>query len=183
MTTRRRGAALEADLLDAAWAELKAVGYSRLTMEGVAARARTGKQVLYRRWSTRADLVVAALRHHQGGSIGDRVPDTGSLRGDVLAVLRLMADRQREIGQDVVHGLLAEIGEQRVEVVGIMRNVMTTLLERAAERGEIPTAEVSPRIMNLPTDLVRHEIVLRGEPVTERVLTEIVDEVFLPLVT
>ncbi|WP_232026845.1 TetR-like C-terminal domain-containing protein [Streptomyces lincolnensis] len=64
-----------------------------------------------------------------------------------------------------------------------MRNVMTTLLERAAERGEIPTAEVSPRIMNLPTDLVRHEIVLRGEPVTERVLTEIVDEVFLPLVT
>jgi AcrR family transcriptional regulator len=183
MTTRRRGAALEADLLDAAWAELKAVGYARLTMEGVAARARTGKQVLYRRWSTRAELVVAALRHHQGGSIGDRVPDTGSLREDVLDVLRLMVDRQREIGQDVVHGILAEIGEQRVEVAGIMRGVMITLLERAAERGEIPTADVSPRIMNLPTDLVRHEIVLRGEPVTERVLAEIVDEVFLPLVT
>ncbi|ANS68008.1 hypothetical protein SLINC_5784 [Streptomyces lincolnensis] len=57
------------------------------------------QQVLHRRWSTRAALVVAALRHHQGGSIENRVPDTGPLRGDVPAVLRLMADRQREIGE------------------------------------------------------------------------------------
>ncbi|MEU6146080.1 TetR/AcrR family transcriptional regulator [Streptomyces sp. NPDC047081] len=182
-TTRRRGAALEADLLDAAWAELKAVGYPRLTMEGVAARARTGKQVLYRRWPNRAELVVAALRHRQGGSIADQVPDTGSLREDVLAVLRLMADRQRDIGQDVVHGVLAEIGEQRVGAFEVMHGVMTTLLERAAERGEIPTADVLPRIMTLPTDLVRNEIVMRSEPLTEQTLVEIVDEVFLPLVT
>ncbi|MBE8472657.1 TetR/AcrR family transcriptional regulator [Streptomyces justiciae] len=180
--TRRRGAALEADLLDAAWTELQAVGYARLTMEGVAARARTGKQVLYRRWANRAELVVAALRHRQGGSMADQVPDTGSLREDVLAVLRQMAERQRDIGQDVVHGVLAEIGEPRVEVFEIMREVMTTVLERAAARGEIPTADVPPRIMTLPTDLVRNEIVMRSEPLTEATLTEIVDEIFLPLV-
>ncbi|MFF4257405.1 TetR/AcrR family transcriptional regulator [Streptomyces sp. NPDC001663] len=181
-TTRRRGAALEADLLDAAWEELKAVGYAKLTMEGVAARARTGKQVLYRRWGNRAQMVVAALRRRQGGSMADRVPDTGSLREDVLAVLRMMAERQRDIGQDVVHGVLAEIGEQRAEVFEIMRDVMTTLLERAADRGEIPTADISPRIMTLPTDLVRNEIVMRSEPLTEATLVEIVDDVFLPLV-
>ncbi|WP_405869312.1 TetR/AcrR family transcriptional regulator [Streptomyces sp. NBC_00005] len=181
-TTRRRGAALEAELLDAAWAELQAVGYPKLTMEGVAARARTGKQVLYRRWGNRAEMVIAALRHRQGGSVADRVPDTGSLREDVLAVLRMMAERQRDIGQDVVHGVLAEIGEQRVEVFDIMRDVMTTLLERAVDRGEIPTADISPRIMTLPTDLVRNEIVMRSEPMTEATLVEIVDEVFLPLV-
>lgn len=181
-TTRRRGAALEADLLDAVWEELSAVGYAKLTMEGVAARARTGKQVLYRRWSNRAELVVAALRHRHG-SIGDRVPDTGSLREDVLAVLRMMAERQRHVGQDVIHGVLAEVGDQRFEIVGIMRSVMTTLLQRAAERGEIPTADLSPRIMNLPADLVRHEVLLSTEPVTDGMLVEIVDDVFLPLVT
>ncbi|MEU6255088.1 TetR/AcrR family transcriptional regulator [Streptomyces sp. NPDC047043] len=181
-TTRRRGAALEADLLEAAWEELKAVGYSKLTMEGVATRARTGKQVLYRRWGNRAELVVAALRHRQGGSLADRVPDTGSLREDVLAVLRSMAERQRDIGQDVVHGVLAEIGEQRAAVFDVMRDVMKTLLERAVERGEIPTADVSPRIMTLPTDLVRNDIVMRSEPLTEATLVEIVDELFLPLV-
>ncbi|HET6742594.1 MAG TPA: helix-turn-helix domain-containing protein, partial [Kribbella sp.] len=54
---RGRGAELEAVLLDAAWAELMESGYARLTMEAVAARAQTGKQVLYRRWRNRAELV------------------------------------------------------------------------------------------------------------------------------
>jgi AcrR family transcriptional regulator len=180
-TTRRRGAALEADLLDAAWEELAAVGYAKLTMEGVAARARTGKQVLYRRWHNRAELVLAALRQRHG-SIADRVPDTGSLREDVLAVLRMMAERQRQVGQDVIHGVLAEVGDQRFQSIGIMRNVLTTLLERAAERGEIPTADISPRVMNLPADLVRHEVLVSSDLVTEDTLVEIVDEVFLPLV-
>lgn len=180
-STRRRGAALEADILDAAWEELRTAGYARLTMEGVAARARTGKQVLYRRWHNRAELVIAALRQ-RSGSLADRVPDTGSLRADTLAVLRLMSERQREIGPDVIHGLLAEAGSRKPEVVEIMHGVMTTALERAAARGEIPTADVPPRIITLPTDLLRHEIVLGDEPVTEDTLIEIVDVVFLPLV-
>jgi hypothetical protein len=74
------------------------------------------------------------------------------------------------------------VGEQRTQVFGIMRGVMTTLLERAAERSEIPTADIAPRIMNLPTDLLRHEILLSSEPVTDGTLEEIVDDVFLPLV-
>ncbi|MCX5360701.1 TetR/AcrR family transcriptional regulator [Streptomyces sp. NBC_00124] len=180
-TTRRRGAALEADLLDAAWAELKAVGYTKLTMEGVAARARTGKQVLYRRWSNRAELVIAAMRHRTG-SIADRVPDTGSLREDVLEVLRAGARRQREIGPDTLHGLLAEARDVDPSFFGIMRGVLRMLVERAAERGEIPTAELPRRVLTLPADLLRHEILLSREQVTDETLTEIVDDVFLPLV-
>lgn len=179
-TTRRRGAALEADLLDAAWAELAAVGYAKLTMEGVAARARTGKQVLYRRWSNRAELVIAAMRHRTG-SIADRVPDTGSLRGDVLEVLRAGARRQWEIGPDTLHGLLAEARDVDPSFFGIMRGVLRTLVERAAERGEIPTAELPRRVLTLPADLLRHEILLSREQVTDETLTEIVDDVFLPL--
>src|SRR6201993_4982735 len=59
--TRRRGKELEDALYDATLAELAAVGYGGLTMEGIAARARTGKAALYRRWSSKHDLVRAAL--------------------------------------------------------------------------------------------------------------------------
>src|SRR5580658_5732141 len=80
--TRRRGEALEAALLDAAWDELQLAGYQALTMEAVADRAGTSRAVLYRRWPKKAELVVAALRRHRPILSGD-VPDTGSLRGDV----------------------------------------------------------------------------------------------------
>ena len=59
--SRRRGRALERALDEATLAELTAVGYAGLTMEGIAARAHTGKAALYRRWSTKQALVRAAL--------------------------------------------------------------------------------------------------------------------------
>lgn len=179
--TRRRGAELEADLLDAAWAELGEAGYARLTMEGVAARARTGKQVLYRRWPNRAALVVAAMRQHVG-SIADRVPETGSLRGDALAVLAAMVERQREIGSDTLHGLMAEAADLDTQAFAIMYDVMTSVLRRAAGRGEIPTADLPPRVTTVAVDLLRNELVFAREPLSTRVLEEIVDDVFLPLV-
>ncbi len=179
---RRRGAALEATILDAVWDELAEVGYARLTMEGVAARAHTGKQVLYRRWANRAELVIAALRR-RNGSIVDQVPDTGELRRDVLTVLRWMVKRSSTIGSDVVHGLMAEVPDLDPQPFSMMSGVMTTLLERAAARGEIPTAALPPRVVTLPPNLVRHEMLLtRRRPIEDEALVEIVDEVFLPLV-
>lgn len=178
---RRRGAELEATILTAAWEELAEVGYARLSMEGVAARSHTGKQVLYRRWRNRAELVVAAMRHNLG-SIADHVPDTGDLRGDTLAVLRLMADRQRAVGSDVVHGIMADAPDLHPEVFTIMSGVMSTILKRAADRGEIPSADLSPRVASAPANLLRHEMLLTRNPISERTLIEIIDEVFLPLV-
>lgn len=178
---RRRGAELEESLLEAAWAELAEVGYARLTMDGVAARARTGKQVLYRRWRNRAELVIAAMRHHTG-SIVERVPDTGTLRADALGVLQLMAERFRTTGPETIHGLLADAPDLDPSFFTVMAGVMDTLLERAAARGEIPTADVSPRVAALPGDLVRHEMLLTRHPIADSTLTEIVDDVFLPLV-
>ncbi|MFD0683266.1 TetR/AcrR family transcriptional regulator [Actinomadura fibrosa] len=178
--TRRRGAALEATILEAAWDELAAVGYSRLTMEGVAARARTGKQVLYRRWRNRPELVIAAVRHHTG-SIADEVIDTGELRGDVLTVLRRMVQRQRDLGPDLVHGLMADAPDLDPRFFTIMHGVMTTVLQRAAERGELETADLPSRVVTLPVDLLRHEMLLTSNPIAETTLTEIVDQVFLPL--
>ncbi|TDW22439.1 TetR/AcrR family transcriptional regulator [Kribbella kalugense] len=179
---RRRGAELEAVLLDAAWDELMETGYTRLTMEAVAARAHTGKQVLYRRWRNRAELVVAAMRHRTGSIVGN-VPDTGSLRADVLAVLQRMADRFETLGPEVVHGLLAEAPDLDPEVYTRMAGVMATIVKRAAERGEIPTADVPDRVLTAATNLLRHEMLFAGEPVAPSTLTSLVDDVFLPLVS
>src|ERR1700761_6066032 len=88
---RRRGEELEAALLEAAWDELVAVGFARLTMESVAARARTGVAVLYRRWPRKDDLVMAAIANH--GTVNPvEKPDTGSLRGDMFALLGSIND-------------------------------------------------------------------------------------------
>ncbi len=179
---RRRGAELEAVLLDAAWDELMEAGYAQLTMESVAARAHTGKQVLYRRWRNRAELVIAAMRHHTG-SIVDNVPDTGTLRDDVLGVLRRMADRFTALGADTIHGLMAEAPDLDPEVYTRMTGVMRTVVERAAARGEIPTADVPAQVLTAPTNLLRHEIFFTHEPVPSSILTSLVDDVFLPLVS
>jgi AcrR family transcriptional regulator len=180
VSQRRRGAELEATILEAAWQELAEVGYARLSMEGVAARSRTGKQVLYRRWRGRAELVIAAMRHNLG-SIADRIPDTGTLRGDVLAVLEHMVERHRQIGADVAHGLMADAPEMDPGVT-VMTDAMDTILKRAADRGEVPSAAVRSRVAALPADLLRHEMLLTRHPISASTLTEIVDEIFLPLV-
>ncbi len=177
---RRRGAALEAAILDAAWAELKAVGYQRLTMEGAAARAQTGKQVLYRRWRNRAELVISAVRARVT-PIRENPPDTGRLRDDVLTIMRRMAGRYHEIGPDVIHGLLMEAGDLGTEFYGMLADVMTPVLRRAEARGELRPDRITPRVATLPLDLTRNEL-LRG-PVADATLVEIVDQVFLPLVS
>lgn len=185
--TRRRGPALEAALLDAAWAELQETGYQKLTMEAVAERAGTSRAVLYRRWRNRPELVIAALRRHRP-MLSAEVPDTGSLRGDVLALLRQVASRLTEVGPETVYGLLGDyfaeawkISSIQEEVFHISAGVMGTILGRAAARGEA-RGDISPRVATLPIDLFRHELLVTRSPAPERVIVEIVDDVFLPLV-
>jgi AcrR family transcriptional regulator len=178
---RRRGPELEDALLSAAWDELKAVGYSNLTMEGVAARAGTSKPVLYRRWPSRALLVLAALRRHTV-PIADAVPDTGDLRQDALAVLRHLQSRQQIAGPEVIHGLLAELNDVPQGFLEIVPTVMMTVLTQAQERGELRPQALTRRVAAVPGDLLRHQMLISHDPVPDDFLVEVVDEVLLPLV-
>jgi AcrR family transcriptional regulator len=183
---RRRGDSLEADILQAAWEELAAVGYAHLTMEGVANRAKTSKAVVYRRWRNRPELVLAAMLHHRP-VLGREVPDSGSLRGDLLALLRRAAQRLEEVGAETIHGLMTEYFNtdpvaMYLQSRSSLPDSMATILERATERGEIDPAKVTPRIASLPMDLVRHEVLLTHTPIPDEAIVEIVDEIFLPLV-
>lgn len=180
--TRRRGDALETAILDAAWEELAAVGYARLSMEGVAARAGTSKAVLYRRWPSRAELVLAAFRRAVV-PLADDPPDTGDLRADLLALLRSAREHflvLQRAAPDAAVGLVSEIGALEGERELFRPEAVPIVLRQAAARGEIDLAAVPPRVARLPLDLNRHEVVVTGRAPTDEALVEIVDQVVLP---
>lgn len=185
--TRRRGATLEHALLDAAWEELQQSGYRKLTMERVADRAGTSRAVIYRRWRNRPELVVAAMRHRQP-VLSSGVPDTGTLRGDVLAVLRRAAMRITEMGTDTVIGMLSELLSDDAAFSQVLDQltrsggeVMASVLSQAQARGEVRD-HIGARVARLPIDLLRHELIFTHQPPSQHTLEEIVDETFLPLV-
>ena len=186
---RRRGVELEAALLDAAWAELAEVGYGALTFDAVAQRAGTSRTVVYRRWATKRELTEATItfigRRHQM-----KAPETGSLREDVLAVMR-HANRDR-IGLMALMiaflgGYFQETGTAPADLRRLVLDdgptVLDTVVDQAIERGEVTTERMTPRVRNVAFDLFRHDALMTLGSVPDATIVEIVDEVFLPLAT
>jgi AcrR family transcriptional regulator len=187
---RRRGPLLESALLEAAWNELVEVGFAGLTMESVAARARTGVAVLYRRWANKDELVLAAIEHY-GRTHPIEIPDTGTLRGDLLGLLGAMS-RARATFMAVsaaagFSGLLASTGltpgQAREKMLDDQRiRGDQVIYRRAHDRGEIDLERIPPAVLAMPFDLVRHDLFMNLEPVEPARIASIVDEIFLPLV-
>ena len=189
MATRRHGEALECALLDAAWDELVEGGYAAFTMDAVAARAGTSRPVLYRRWSDKHQLVRAAVVHALDRDV-IVVPDTGSLRGDIIALMKIVNETRVEMVAVVtVHlgGYYRETGSSPEDLRKMLApgrpRMPGALLDRAAARGEIRRDQVSERVASLPLALLLVEFVMTLKPVPASVIEEIVDTVFLPLVT
>lgn len=190
--TRRRGEVLEEAILRAAWEELAEKDYVHLTMESVATRAGTNKAVLYRRWDNKSDLVMAALRRHLP-KITNEVPNTGSLRGDVYAFLHARVEPMRTINVQAIRGLMMDprvwrtiasfmpqIFQKRSE--NKLTAAMMTIMKNAELRGEISLEKLSPRVITLPLDLLQCELITKQEPVSDTAITEIVDDIFMPLI-
>lgn len=185
---RRRGAALQTALLDAAWEELVARGYDNFTFESVAQRAQTSRAVLYRRWTSKAELVRAAIGH-VGQQETVTIPDTGSLRDDMVELLHRANRSRSRIGITLtlqLSGYYAETGtslaELRSTVISGHGTAVETIISRAVERGEIDAANLTSRVAGVPFDLYRHELLMTLKPVPGEVIAEIVDEIFIPLV-
>jgi AcrR family transcriptional regulator len=185
--TRRRGADLENDILDAGWDLLLEVGYPGFTVEAVADRAHTGKAAIYRRWRDREALVLAVLSRNYLGPAPD-LPDTGTLRGDALEVLRNFNARLTRGATAVFSAVLGawygdghtSPAELRSRLLGDRGKAMARVLERAVERGDLP-AMPPDRVTTLPTDLLRHEAIMTIDAVPDTTVVDIVDNVFLPL--
>jgi AcrR family transcriptional regulator len=189
--TRRHGAELEAAILDAAWQQLVAEGYQHFTIDAVAARAQTSKPVLYRRWKTREDLLRATARHRGAATDAPPVPDTGTLRGDVLALLAGANTASNPMAA-LVSSMLGSYYDQTGPTPAELREAFLSerssgsavqqVVNRAVERGEVDPGRLTPRIIDLPFDLFRNEMLMTLKPVPDHVLRQIVDDIFLPLV-
>src|SRR5690606_4144445 len=184
--SRRRGEALNTAIFEAVLAELAEVGYARLTMERVAERAKAGKASLYRRWPNRGRLVMDAVYHLMPSP--ERPADTGSFRGDLLELLRSTSRLLDGPAGEALRGLLSEVlvsPEHGAEIRAVSRGTgvatMRTLAERAAARGEIDPAAITERRLEAGQAMMRHHFLFHGSPVSEAVITGIVDEVVLPL--
>lgn len=188
MNERRRGAELERAILEAAWLELLEQGFNGLTMEGVALRAGTSRPVLARRWSTKVELSVAAIRQ-QMEKYPLTVPDRGDLRTELLEFLDRAS--KRSTGTAIAFSLItseyfAESATTPDELRATLTEkepiVLPAILERGIERGEIDRRRLTPVVASLPGDLFRHYVIMNFAAPSAALRREWVDDIFLPLV-
>jgi AcrR family transcriptional regulator len=191
---RKRGAALEDAILSAAYDELAEVGYTSFSVEGVAARARTGKASIYRRWPTKQLLVLDALC--------DTLPTAQQcgiemeFTDDVTTV-----DALHEIAQIIASVLdspagkamraikceaftdpeLARTVDERFQAP--RRAALMGLLERGVARGEVRPEAVSELVADVLPAIIGHRVILMQEPVTESDIRAIIDQILVPLVS
>jgi AcrR family transcriptional regulator len=185
--TRRRGDALQDAIFAAALDQLGAVGYARLTMEGVAQAAGTGKAALYRRWPSKDDLITDTLRSVLPDPAGLRL--TGEPRTDIMTLLRCMRDAavlthgtafqvvKREGGPE--SGLSAMTQDRVLEPC---QGMILTILENGVKAGLLRAGAASPRIAGVGPAMLIHRAITAGPEISDDYLASIVDEVVMPLI-
>jgi AcrR family transcriptional regulator len=175
-----RSARVRAAVIEALLGELAEHGLGGTTMEGVARRAGVNKTTLYRRWGSKEDLVLDALLE-----IGERrvpIPDTGSLRDDLLTVAReIVASVSTPEADAVVRAAAADPGPDSKLVASVRQfwavrfGLLGTMVERAIERGELP-ADTDPKLLieGLLGGIYLRVLVTR-EPLDDAVLVRLAD--------
>jgi len=171
-------------ILAAAMALVAEVGYDRMTVEALAARAGVSKPTIYRRWpGGKGEIVVEAIRTKRAR--GDALPDTGSLRGDLLAYLRAASEG---FDPHLAGGLLSQLRSSaelmtlfRDEVVASERGRYEVLLTRARARGEL-AGHITPLFADIAGSLIFTRSLISGEPLDDEFFTELVDRVLLPII-
>ena len=174
-------------LREAALALLAEVGYDRLTLDAVAARARAGKTTIYRRWPGKAELVVDALNSLKGVP---EIPDSGSLRRDLRALAESITSAESRFGAQMTIGMvnaLAHDAELRrvfgEKFIAPRMAGFRTVFERAVARGEMPAGHDLDLLARLFPALGLQQLVVSGELPGTRFACQIMDEVVYPLAT
>ncbi|HYO39248.1 MAG TPA: TetR/AcrR family transcriptional regulator [Nocardioidaceae bacterium] len=185
VATRRRGTVLEHAIHAAVLDLVIEQGAAGVTMEAVAARAATSKPVLYRRWADRAAL----LRETLVPLVMDAIPhtDTGSYRGDMLAILRGWADffaSPRGAVATAIVGAMPQDPELaaafRGGVIAWRKEAMAETLTRAIERGEVRSDVPFEVARELGQAMLWHRFLVTGDPITDELIIHVVDEILIP---
>ncbi|BDZ47920.1 TetR family transcriptional regulator [Frondihabitans sucicola] len=183
---RPRDSAVDVALLKATQDLLIEVGYDRLSIDKVAARAGASKHTLYRRWPDKSQLVVAAVGAPRGLP---PVPDTGSLRDDLLACARAYVDGD-DRSEKLLAGLLSEMARNEAvrvaarDGLGVHYTALfLAVLERAADCGQISPGLDLQLIAGAFPAFAFHRVVVDGQGVDEELVTRVIDRIVMPLIT
>jgi AcrR family transcriptional regulator len=178
---RPRDPACDAAILQATLDVFAEEGYAGVNIDRIAARAGVGKATIYRRYSSKAELVVEAVRC--GAHVDDWLPDTGNLRADLTSMMQPLIDRLR--GDDAQ--LLTTFALERLRnpelneqfdrlVIGKKREHLRHLVTSAIARGDLrPDVDVD-LIAEAPPALIWHHA-LYGLPLDDNLLDRILDTV------
>ena len=176
----------EQELYEATLDLLADVGYDRLTMDAVASAARASKATLYRRWSSKASLVIDALH---ADKVPGGIPDTGTLRGDLIALTcrsgGLTDQRQLRILASVLTAIARDEDFAEVfrrDVLGPKAALLTAVFQRARARGELREDVDLDVVVHALPGIVLHRQFMFGTAPDTASITAVIDQIVLPAV-
>jgi len=187
---RRRDHSRDPEILEAALDVLAEVGYDGMTVDMVAARAKAGKATLYRRWPSKGELVIDAVVCMKRGDIDiDNLPDTGTLRGDLVAMIKPRTIEESERKLQVMGGLMSALARSPELAEAINRAIIEpraevnrTLLQRSIDRGEIPADSDVETLALISPSMAAYRTLVLKQPVDREFLISMIDSVVLPAV-
>ena len=187
---RRRDHTRDREILDSTLAVLEEVGYDGMTIDMVATRAKAGKATVYRRWSSKAELVVDAVACMKRTDLDvDHLPDTGTLRGDLVAMIKPRSIEDAERKLQIMAGLVSMISRDpglaeavNAAIVEPRVSVNRAFLQRAIERGEIAADCDVETLALLSPSMASYRVLIEQKPVDREFLLALIDGVILPAV-
>lgn len=176
----------ESELLSVTLQLLQERGYEGLTVDEVAATAHASKATVYRRWPTKAELVLAAFI--EGVSADAEPPDTGSLREDLIRIGDAVCAQSKEHA-GTMRAVLGEVSRNPAlndamqrQLVDQRRAMMRTVLKQAVDRGELDAEEANRELWDLLPGYLIFRSVIQDRPATRRTVRALVDDMIMPSV-
>jgi len=185
---RKRDHTRDPEILEAALEVLAETGYEGMTIDMVAARAKAGKATLYRRWASKNELVIDAVACMKSASLDlNALPDTGTLRGDLIAMIKPHSIQDSERKLQIMAGLTSMLAKApelasaaNEAIVEPRASANRFLMRRAMERGEISSdIDVDALALISPSMAAYRTLILR-KPVDREFLISMIDNVVLP---
>lgn len=159
-------------------------GYEAITIDAIAARAAASKATAYRRWRSKADLVLDAVTSLRSSIVA---PDTGTLAGDLERLCESLLGTPRSSALTVTQRLVSAMPRNpalaaavSTHLIGPRRQVLTEVLDRAVARGEIPAGKDIGLLVSVIPALVIYQMCTTGQSPTPQLLRRIVAQVLLP---
>ena len=185
---RKRDHTRDPEILDAALDVLAETGYDGMTIDMVAARAKAGKATLYRRWASKSELVLDAVACMKSTDVDlASPPDTGSLRGDLVALVKTPTIRESERKLKVMAGIVSmiardpELASAAQEALVEPRAAANRIIFlRAIDRGEIPADVDIDRLCLIGPAMVAYRTLMMRKPVDREFMIGNIDRIILP---